>query len=60
MARFFITGHQLRLGSRIIIMLAGALSIARLPISQYPTIAPPTVTINADYPGPPRRRSRTR
>src|SRR5258706_6530337 len=32
-------------------MLAGALSILRLPISQYPTIAPPTVRINASYPG---------
>ena len=28
-----------------------ALSIARLPISQYPAIAPPTVTITAVYPG---------
>ncbi len=32
-------------------MLAGGLSAARLPISQYPAIAPPTVTINAVYPG---------
>jgi multidrug efflux pump len=32
-------------------MLAGALSILRLPISQYPEIAPPAVTITATYPG---------
>ena len=32
-------------------MLAGALSITRLPIAQYPSIAPPTITINATYPG---------
>src|SRR5690606_21241185 len=35
----------------IIVMLAGALSITRLPISRYPTIAPPSVNISAFYPG---------
>ena len=51
MARFFIDRPIFAWVLAIIIMLAGALSIARLPISQYPTIAPPTVTINAVYPG---------
>src|SRR5512136_1132532 len=32
-------------------MLAGALSIFRLPIAQYPNIAPPTITISATFPG---------
>jgi multidrug efflux pump len=32
-------------------MMAGALSIFTLPISRYPTIAPPSVNINATYPG---------
>ena len=31
-------------------MLAGAIAIVRLPIAQYPNIAP-TITINATYPG---------
>src|SRR5690606_28587985 len=35
----------------ILIMLAGGLSIFNLPISQYPIVAPPTVTIDATYPG---------
>src|SRR4030095_9732222 len=35
----------------LVIMLAGVLSITRLPIAQYPSIAPPTITINATYPG---------
>ena len=35
----------------IIIMGIGVLSILRLPISQYPTIAGPSVVINAVYPG---------
>ena len=50
MARFFIDRPIFAWVLAIIIMLAGALSITRLPISQYPTIAPPTVTINAVYP----------
>lgn len=32
-------------------MLAGILSIRSLPVSQYPSIAPPTVVISANYPG---------
>jgi multidrug efflux pump len=32
-------------------MLAGALSITQLPVSMYPSIAPPSITINAAYPG---------
>jgi multidrug efflux pump len=33
------------------IMLAGLLAIKTLPVSQYPPIAPPQITINAVYPG---------
>ncbi len=51
MARFFIDRPVLAWVVAIIIMLAGALSIARLPVSQYPAIAPPSVTIDANYPG---------
>jgi multidrug efflux pump len=32
-------------------MLAGALAITILPVSQYPTIAPPAVSVTATYPG---------
>jgi len=35
----------------IVIALAGILAIYTLPITQYPTIAPPAVTISAFYPG---------
>ena len=51
MARFFIDRPIFAWVIAIIVMLAGALSITKLPISQYPVIAPPTVTINAVYPG---------
>ncbi len=51
MARFFIDRPIFAWVIAIVVMLAGALSIHNLPIEQYPTIAPPTVQINATYPG---------
>jgi multidrug efflux pump len=51
MARFFIDRPIFAWVIAIIIMLAGALSIHRLPVEQYPNIAPTAVTINATYPG---------
>ncbi len=35
----------------MVIMLVGGLSLLFLPIAQYPNIAPPVVSINANYPG---------
>ncbi len=51
MARFFIDRPIFAWVIAIIIMLAGGLAITQLPISMYPDIAPPSVTINANYPG---------
>ena len=33
------------------IALAGIIAIPNMPISQYPDVAPPSVTIQANYPG---------
>ncbi len=35
----------------IVLVLAGALSLARLPIAMYPEIAPPQIRVEANYPG---------
>ncbi|HRP74324.1 MAG TPA: efflux RND transporter permease subunit [Rhodocyclaceae bacterium] len=51
MARFFIDRPIFAWVIAIVIMLAGALSILNLPVSQYPAIAPPAIAINAMYPG---------
>ncbi|MDR1424360.1 MAG: efflux RND transporter permease subunit [Azoarcus sp.] len=51
MARFFIDRPIFAWVIAIIIMMAGILSIFSLPVQQYPDIAPPTVVINASYPG---------
>jgi multidrug efflux pump len=51
MASFFIDRPVFAWVIAIIIMLAGVLAIRGLPIEQYPQVAPPTVSINASYPG---------
>ena len=51
MAKFFINRPIFAIVIALLIMLAGALSILRLPIEQYPTIAPPSIQITANYPG---------
>ncbi|TRA98435.1 MULTISPECIES: efflux RND transporter permease subunit [Rhizobium/Agrobacterium group] len=51
MARFFIDRPIFAWVIAIIIMGLGVLSIMRLPISQYPSIAGPSVVIGATYPG---------
>ncbi|NUT83158.1 efflux RND transporter permease subunit [Pseudomonas brassicacearum] len=35
----------------IIITLAGAVAMAKLPVAQYPDITPPQITVSATYPG---------
>ena len=51
MARFFIDRPIFAWVIAIVIMLAGAVAIFALPISQYPNIAPPSVSISGSYPG---------
>ncbi|AJQ93424.1 efflux RND transporter permease subunit [Gynuella sunshinyii] len=51
MSRFFIDRPIFAWVIAIVIMLAGGLSILSLPIAQYPSIAPPTVSISGSYPG---------
>ncbi|HTY20563.1 MAG TPA: efflux RND transporter permease subunit [Geobacteraceae bacterium] len=51
MPRFFINRPIFAWVIAIMIMLAGFLAIKTLPVSQYPPIAPPQITINATYPG---------
>ena len=51
MARFFIDRPIFAWVIAIIMMMAGALAIYSLPIEQYPTVAPPEVSISGNYPG---------
>src|SRR6266446_3185014 len=51
MANFFINRPVFAWVIAIILMMAGALSIPNLPVAQYPSIAPPAVSITVNDPG---------
>lgn len=47
----FVDRPRLAIVIAIVITLAGAISLTRIPISQFPDIVPPQVTVTANYPG---------
>ena len=51
MARFFIDRPIFAWVIALFIMVVGAVAITQLPIAQYPNVAPPSIVINAAYPG---------
>lgn len=51
MSRFFIDRPIFAWVLAIVVMLAGILAIRSLPVAQYPSIAPPAISIQASYPG---------
>ncbi|HPA28040.1 MAG TPA: efflux RND transporter permease subunit, partial [Acidobacteriota bacterium] len=51
MSHFFLERPVFAWVIAILIMVGGILAIYNLPISQYPNIAPPSITVSARYPG---------
>jgi hypothetical protein len=51
LSKFFIDRPIFAWVIAIIVMLAGIIAIKTLPIAQYPSIAPPAISITATYPG---------
>lgn len=51
LSRIFIDRPIFAAVIAIVITLVGAISYFGLPISQYPDVVPPTITVNASYPG---------
>lgn len=51
MSNFFIDRPIFAWVLAILLMLTGVAAIFALPVAQYPTIAPPTIQIRAEYPG---------
>ncbi|PHM42448.1 Acriflavine resistance protein B [Xenorhabdus szentirmaii] len=51
MPKFFIERPIFAWVIAIVTMLAGLLAIMKLPVEQYPAIAPPSISISATYPG---------
>lgn len=50
-SRIFIDRPKLAFVISIVTVLAGAICVFRLPVAEYPEIAPPTITVAATYPG---------
>ncbi len=51
MARFFIDRPVFAWVIALFILVFGAVAITKLPVAQYPTVAPPSLAINVAYPG---------
>ena len=51
MVNFFIDRPIFAWVVAIVMMLAGLLAIKTLPVSQYPPVAPPSISVDAFYPG---------
>jgi multidrug efflux pump len=50
-ARFFVDRPIGATVLSIVIVLVGLIALVKLPIAQYPEVAPPTISITASYPG---------
>ncbi|QRG09238.1 efflux RND transporter permease subunit [Xanthobacter dioxanivorans] len=50
-SRFFIERPVLSNVLALVFVLIGLVSLMRLPVSQYPNIVPPTVSVSTSYPG---------
>ncbi|MDO8298526.1 efflux RND transporter permease subunit [Lacisediminimonas sp.] len=51
MAKFFIDRPVFAWVIALFILIGGALAVTQLPVAQYPTIAPPSIVVTANYPG---------
>src|ERR1700723_2543930 len=51
MANFFIRRPIVTIVIAILTVIVGAISIATLPVAQFPQIAPPEIRLQANYPG---------
>jgi multidrug efflux pump len=50
-SQFFIQRPIFASVLSLLIFIAGALTVFQLPITEYPAVVPPTVVVNASYPG---------
>ena len=51
MAKFFIDRPVFAWVVSMLIMLLGGLAITQLPVAQYPSVAPPSISVTANYAG---------
>src|SRR6202162_5003028 len=52
MSKFFINRPIVAIVISILTVIVGTITIATLPVAQFPNIAPPEIRLQANYPGP--------
>ncbi len=50
-ARFFVDRPVFATVLSLVIVIVGLVALTRLPVAQYPEVAPPTIQVSANYPG---------
>ena len=51
MSRVFVERPRFAMVIAIVLTMAGVMSISKLPISQYPQLTPPEISVSYNYPG---------
>ena len=51
MARFFIDRPIFAWVIALFIVVLGGVAVKKLPVAQFPTVAPPSIVVTASYPG---------
>src|SRR5213080_192181 len=51
LSRFFIDRRIFAAVLSIVIVIVGVVSLVKLPVAQYPEVAPPTISVTANFPG---------
>src|SRR6266568_5231652 len=51
MAKFFIDRPVFAWVIALFILVLGGVAVAKLPVAQYPSVAPPSIVVSATYPG---------
>ena len=49
--RFFVDRPIFAVVLSVLMLIAGGLTLLKLPLSEYPQVTPPTVQVTASYPG---------
>ena len=49
--RFFVDRPIFAVVLSVLMLIAGGLALLKLPLSEYPSVTPPTVQVTAQYPG---------
>ena len=50
-SKVFIDRPKFAIVISVVMVLAGTICLFKMPVAEYPEVAPPTIVVNASYPG---------